>query len=81
MFGSTEMSQDAFFSVSEAKNSPVMSPLQLEVVCVRVCLHVLMLSLYSCLLVSVTVHPCLSLFKGIIHKSIPKLKITDTSTH
>lgn len=36
VFGSIEMSRAAFFSFSEAKNSSVMSPLQLEVVCVSV---------------------------------------------
>lgn len=39
MFGSVEKSRAAFF-FSEAKNSPVMSPLQLGVAYVSACPHV-----------------------------------------
>ncbi len=59
-------------SFFEAKNSPVMSPLQLEDVCVYVCVCLSSwLCLCSCLLVSVTANPCAAVFKGIIQLQYP----------
>lgn len=67
-----------FLSFSEAKNSPVMSPLHMEGVCECVCVCLSScLCLCSCLLVSVTVHPCVAVFKGISHQFIPKLEMKD----